>query len=116
MFSIKKKKIRNVHIGGIAGYSNGGVIKDCNFNGTIKINGNAKNVGGIVGYAEETIIEDCHSQVNIEIMGDAENVGEVVGCSINSKICYSNSLSNYLLDARRELKTLIFLPINILML
>ena len=73
------------YLGGLAGYSGGDSISNCNSTGTV--NGNHV-VGGLVGCNEDCIISDSYSAVNVN--GDG-TVGGLVGLNYNGSIldCYS---------------------------
>lgn len=68
----KNNNKKKPSIGGLVGHSEGGRIENCHFEGTIKIEGDAKsvNVGGLVGSSKDTIIVDSTSKANIQISDD----------------------------------------------
>jgi hypothetical protein len=88
--------------GGLAGYSYGGIITDCSFDGSVytnEIDLMNEGVGGLVGYADWSNIIDSHTSGNVgPVLGvgvHASNVGGLVGYILTDvNISNSYSLAN----------------------
>lgn len=77
------------NVGGIVGYSIGGGVKDCYFEGSVT--GNFNSVGGIVGWgSSSTVVSQCQTKGTVT---GKQRTGGIVGfCSSNTVVakCYSD--------------------------
>ncbi len=77
------------NVGGIVGYSIGGGIKDCYFEGSVT--GTFNSVGAIVGWANaETVVLQCQSRGSVE---GKQRTGGIVGYGSSNTViskCYSD--------------------------
>jgi Subtilase family len=81
------------HVGGLFGTTNGGIIRNCYFEGSIicnELNGKGANFGGISGRSDKTDYLNCHVQSRITGL---ENCGGIAGqMSGFIENCYANGM------------------------
>jgi hypothetical protein len=97
----------NEYTGGLVGYNDGGVIKQCYATGSVyNANGYA---GGLVGYNfnPTAVIQNCYAKVNVEQFENSsqDNYGAFVGKTYNSATienCYSTGSVTFYATATND--------------